>query len=694
MIAAPYAMGAAARAPRATRSILEIMAELPSGTMPMGASGNVLGLSWDELGVYLARELGQQNEKERNANHALRDQLYSDGGCRFMCGVIDKVFKDPDVKAKRKEWVPYARFTNPLKRIINKISTVYARPAKRSVKSGDDSYQKLLKAIRMDESMLQLSRLLNLHRALLVGFRIRRTSSGELQPVMDIATPANVRALCHPNDDKLVVGWLVRTCYKPVRASSDTPIWNLWTDHERVGLRDDLSVISSSYVVHGLGVNPWTPVTLSPPQAGFWPGEEGEDLVAARIAVWMQGILMLKESKSATKQPVLSGDGAAMARGQAADSENPIELADGQQVTTIDMSMDLDLFRDTADHVTNHAALDYGMTEAAMNNQGVQSAEARELMLQPLYEIRDQQQVPLREFERTYAFKMAAICKVDAPAMQFDAEGFELEFGNEKMKLEPAKEQELFEKRRAAGLTSTVKFMCESRPGLEPEDAQLEIEENIKQETLRNELMRPLQQISGSMGANTPDGAEGTMLQPAADDARPKYAVGDIVVATVDHKPGMSGMTGTITIANEGTPPYYAVRFDDQAAIPGDHKWLAENELRSVGAAGERTDSMRAPQATAGGAGTVATTPDATTDVQKQALNGAQILAVVELIKSVVSGAIPREAGVNTLRVSLQIDAAEAERLLGPEGFEPKASSPRPAPNVLSTGGPPEDSAA
>jgi hypothetical protein len=626
MIAAPYAMGATARAPGGTRSILEIMAELPSGAMPMGADG-VLKLSWDELGVHLGRELGKLEEKERNANHALRDQLYSDGGCRYMCGVIDKVFKDPDVKQKRKEWVPYARFTNPLKRIINKISTVYARPAKRSVKKGDDNYQALLTAIRMDESMLQLSRLLNLHRALLVGFRIRRAPSGELQPVLDIATPANVRALCHPNDDKLVVGWLVRTCYKPVRVSSDTPIWNLWTDHERVGLRDNLSVITSSYVEHKLGVNPWTPVTLSPPQSGFWPGEEGEDLVAARIAVWMQGVLMLKESKSATKQPVLSGDGSSMARGQAADSENPIELADGQQVTTIDMSMDLDLFRETADHVTNHAALDYGMSEAALNNQGVQSAEARELMLQPLYEIRDQQQTPLREFERALVVKMSAVCKVDAverPDMQFEPEGFELQFGNEKMKLEPAKEHELFEKRRSAALTSTVKFMCESRPGLEPAQAQLELEENIKQETLRNELMRPLQAISGSMGADTPDAAEGSTLRPVAGAEQPDV---------------------------------------DRSAAPAE------------------------PAA-------IATAPGATEDVQKQALNGAQILAVVELIKNVVSGAIPRESGVRTLRRSLQIDEAEAQGMLGPPGFKPTSPSSSPSPNVLLGGDPPEDSAA
>lgn len=519
-----YEAAPASTAPASPKSILAIMATLPSGTVPTGADGQVIPLSYDELGIYLGKQLGQQNEKERNAAHALRDELYRDGGCRYMCGVIDKIFKDPRVQELRREWVPFARFTNPLKRIINKISTVYARPAKRAVKNRDEQYQALLKAIRFDEQMLQLSRLLNLHRALLAGFRVRPLPDGSREPVMDIATPANARAVVHPNDDKLVIGWIIRTCYRPVRQSADTPVWMLWTDYERVGLRDDLSVISSTYMVHGLGVNPWVPVTLSPPQSGFWPGEEGQDLVAARIAVWMQGILMLKESKSATKQTVIMGDGTTTARGQSADSEVPTELQDGQSVQTVDMSMDLKMFEDASDHITHHAALDYGMSEAIVNNQGVQSAEARELMNEPLYELRDQQQTPLREFERRYVQVMAAVANVDLPeGERFDPAGWELQFGNAKIKLDPVKEQELFEKRRAACVTSTVKFMCETRD-ITPEDAQLEVEDNIKQETLRNELMRPLQAVSGSMAAQLPSDDVSVRVQPQPQPQSPNGA--------------------------------------------------------------------------------------------------------------------------------------------------------------------------
>lgn len=571
-----------------TRSIYEIMATLPSGTIPINPeTGLVMRLSPDELGAYIGKQLGQQGEKDRNAEHALRDQMYRDGGCQFMCSVIDKVFSDATVARKRKEWVPFARFTNPLKRIINKISTVYAKPASRSVTNRNEQYQALLEELCFDEQMLQLSRLLNLHRALLAGFRVRMLPDGTRQPVMDIATPANVRALTHPNDDKLVVGWIVRTCYKPARQSSDTPVWMLWTDHERVGLRDNMTVISTSYVEHKLGLNPWVPVTLGPPQSGFWPGEEGQDLVAARIAVWMQGILMLKESKSATKQTVIQGDGTAMARGQSADSEVPTEIQDGQSVQTVDMSMDLEMFQEAADHITNHAALDYGMSEAIVNNQGVQSAEARELMLEPLYEIRDQQQIPLREFEGRYCVVMAAVADVDLePERRFDATGFELTFGNAKLKLDPMKEHDLFLKRRMAGLTSTVKQMCSERPGLTEAEALVELMQNIDQETERNRLMRPLQEISGSMGADAPDasaGAGAAACPPmAGGESAARFAVGDRVRATVNHMPGMAGQVGAIAIVKPGEPPYYGVKFDDQAAFPGVHKWLAEDELAAA----------------------------------------------------------------------------------------------------------------
>lgn len=69
----------------------------------------------------------------------------------------------------------------------------------------------------------------------------------------------------------------------------------------------------------------------------------------------------------------------------------------------------------------------------------------------------------------------------------------------------------------------------------------------------------------------------------AADSATaPKFAVGERVESLVNHMDGMKGMAGTVSIANAGSPPYYGVKFDDQKAMPGVHKWLSEDEVRAA----------------------------------------------------------------------------------------------------------------
>ena len=224
-------------------------------------------------------------------------------------------------------------------------------------------------------------------------------------------------------------------------------------------------------------------------------------MVAGHIAIWVQNILLLKESKSATKQSVIGGDGTAMSRGQAADSETPLELADGQNVTTVDMSMDLSMFRDTADHVLHHLAQNYGMSPALIQHQGVQSAEARDLMRWPLKKFRRQQRTPMRRFEKHMATVMAAVCRVDMPELAFSADGWRMEFAESETPLDPISEMTLFEMRRKAGVDNTVLFLQRRFPGLATEDALKMIEENVAVETTRNILMRPLMQISGSMGA-------------------------------------------------------------------------------------------------------------------------------------------------------------------------------------------------
>lgn len=506
-----------------TPSIFEILSTLPSGKPSEK-------LRPEELSRYLAEVIGGDVDKTRNNRHALRDELYRDGGERHMCAVIDQLFEDNDIRRKRKAFIPYARFNNALKRMVNEMATTHSEPAVRKVANDTDSvYQLLLEAVRMDEHMLQVSRLANLHRALLVGFRVRIRPDGEREPVMDIATPANVRAILHPNDDSLVVAWAIRCGYRTARSLVDRPEWTVWTERESFHLRGDMSMIGESYQEHNLGVNPWVPLSLGPSCPGFWPGHEGEDMVAGHVAIWVQNILLLKESKSATKQTVLTGDGTALARGQSADSETALELADGQTAQTVDMAMDLSMFRDTADHVLQHLAQNYGMSPALINHQGVQSAEARDLMRIPLKEIRRQQQVPMRRFEFAFANVMSKVCAVDLPKFEFDPSTWRIEFAEAETPLDPLSEQTLFEKRRAAGLDNTRAFLRRKKPGMTDEEASDEIAANIEVEVERNVLMRPLMAMSGSLSAETapttePKPGPVPAADPPADAPDPAYA--------------------------------------------------------------------------------------------------------------------------------------------------------------------------
>lgn len=496
-------------------SILHVLSLLPDGTSPGP-------LDFEQLGAYLGRLYNTDAEKDRNKRHALRDELYRDGGDDYMKSVIHEQFRDQTVRELRQKWIRHAKFNNAIKRIVNELSTVYAEPAKRKVAAGDDKYQEALKAIWMDEQMLQVSRLLNLHRALLVGVRVRLKPNGKREPLIQVATPAIVRAVLHPNDAMEVVGWLIRTDYRTCGPGGtnvprqNQPIWTLWTDAESIQLREDLSVIATSYKTHPLGVVPWVPVSLSPPTPGFWPGMEGEDLVAAHVAIWMNNVLLMKESKSATKQAVLSGDTTTMARAQAADSEVPLEVPDGSSVSTLDMSMDLQPFRETSDHVLHHAGLNHGLSPGILDHQGVQSAEARELMRAPLKEQRKHQQIPLRRFEELFVVVLAAVLAADLPALAFKPDGFRVEFSEPEIVLSPADEHNLFEARRTAGLDNTVAMLMRLHPGMSEDEALELLEKNIEVEEIRQLAMRPMMAASGAAQGGTNNGGGVQAENPTA----------------------------------------------------------------------------------------------------------------------------------------------------------------------------------
>jgi hypothetical protein len=476
-----------------TVSVLEQLATLPSG-----APGTALAL--EEVGPYLRLHCDSQDEKDRNARHIERDAFYRDGGSKQICDLIDAVFEDREVRRLRKAMVPMARWQNALKRIVRELSTVYAAPAKRTV-AGDANqakYDALLERVQFDLQMQQVNRLLNLHRSLLVGFRVRELPDGTREPVVDIATPGTVRAVLHPNDPTVVVAWLIRTSFRSKRSTWErAPVWSLWSDHE-YGYLDEHMVPVAPFVEHGLGVNRWVPITFSPGVPGFWPGEEGEDLISAQKALALISVLLVKETKSTTKQTAFTGDTSNMRRGQPIESERPIEAPEGVNVTTFDWGTDPDSFIRPADHVLERLANNYGMSAALLRHEGTQSAEARELLRMPLRELRREQQPTFRAFEKRFAQVIAAVMQADDEDNSFAVDGWKIDFGEAQTPLTPDQEVSLFLKERGAGLDNTVDFLMRRNPDLDEEGAREAMGRNIEVETERVVLMKELIATSGS----------------------------------------------------------------------------------------------------------------------------------------------------------------------------------------------------
>lgn len=502
-----------------TVSILDALAMLPTGDRGVP-------LRLDEFGAYLrggdGANLLSDDEKRRNARHARRDRLYQDGGHADMRAFLHEMFI-PSIAEKLGRRVEVANFSNALKRVVGELSTVYARPARRTL--SDPAQQAKLDAVvdalDLDAQLAFANAMLNLHRALLVGPRVRKNADGSRTLVLDIATPSTVRAVANPLDTTQIVAWLISVDMPLARNPYDRkPAWVMWTDHEWCYLDENLEPIGASWTPHGLGVNRWVPLSYSANAIPrFWPGCEGEDLVAARMSEWLCDALMIKEAQSTTRIPVTSGDMSTAARGQSGDSEAPVHLPEGATITTVEIGTDPKAFIDVGDHALERVGNGYGLPMSVLTHQGAQSAEARVLLLAPVKERREKQIHIMRRFEARLIAVIARVCAVDLPALAFDPSGFRVDFSETQELLSRRDRLDVFEVERRLGVSNTIDFLMAENPDLDEPAAWEVLRRNIVIETARNLLMRPLQAIAGSLGAESPSPDVGRQ-QPPNDGPR------------------------------------------------------------------------------------------------------------------------------------------------------------------------------
>lgn len=503
-----------------TRSILEIITDSVNG--PTGAAAN-----WDDVSNWLAKTAFSEAECKERAKALRRQEFFQGNGDRFVSDVVNKVFKDPEVRDRRDIWVPIAKDCNVWKRIVQEKATVYNVPAIRRLKrpADQENFDEVARQCRLNGMAKRWNQWGALQNTLAVGFRVRTRFQGEKKPdkktpIVDVVSRSSFFVVAHPFDatECIAIGIRVSTA-RPEDSGPEKPeLWEVWTDHERFYCDGKGVVDKESVWDHDWPRMPWMLYSPDPPAGALIDHDTGSETDAAHVAVWFEKVCELKESASATKMLFVAGDTTREARDQAADTGAAIELKDGTSAYGVDMSVPLELFRNSGSHTFETTAANHGIAPNVLKHQGVQSAQARELMRAPLKELRREQEDYLRGFEREFVEIIAMVVARDLTELSFSTDGWSTDFQERATALDPKTEDEVFEGRRRLGLTSTVKEIMKRNPDFSREQAEQELLDNIADEFVRNVLMRPLQRVAGSMGAEQLDTATPTGTPPEPGD--------------------------------------------------------------------------------------------------------------------------------------------------------------------------------
>jgi len=478
-----------------TVSICQTLAALPGAE-----TGHAI--TWAEVSRHLRDEyLNNLDEKKRMERAAERQRLYQSGGDSAMEEMLGRVFKDPEVLAKRREWIEFGKYDNVLRKIVGDLATVYSTPASRVVGDEDanERYREVQRLCRQHEVMQRVNRMAILHRALVVMPRMELLPDGSWRPTIDVVTPAKFHAIRHPLYPTQLIGLIFENDFALAHPGRMGPKWTLITWHETAFIDGAGEVIQSSVKEHHLGRIPAVLFTIEPPDGRLLDDETGQDLVSAHKMAWFLRILHAKEAKSATLQPVVQGDVTRAMRDQADDSEIPLELPEGATVQTLNRVMPFESFLRSAQDVRETAGSNYGLAPTIMRGESTQSADARELMRLPLRELRLQQQIPFRDFERELAELQALVVSQKRGDLAFSLDGWSIDFADPQTPLGTAEALAVFEKELELGLNSIRAEIIRRNPDLTPAQAEAIEQAFIEHRTARMRLLREFQVLAGGM---------------------------------------------------------------------------------------------------------------------------------------------------------------------------------------------------
>lgn len=461
-------------------------------------------------------------ESERRRHAQLLDEFYQGGGDAEMEKVIDLLWTDPKNAERRKAILRAGldKYDNIIARIAGEKATVYNEPAMRRVANDtNDRYQAFLGLLNQDAIMRTLDATLAIHEDALLWYRVRQRPTGEREPVLEVLSPARFWAISHPKDSTLLVG-VIMDMRAPMARPED-PTFRVWTDDETFMMNSKCEIMGDR--------DPWPHgkmpgVLCSLSEPGTRPSLLAQrpalDLLSAQKQVRLQNLTLAKESVSATKNTVFSGDMSSAAMGQTSDTDADLLLPEGVTAQSIDRGIDTEQFRDNASHAADAAGANHGVPPTVRAQRDASSGAEIELRMLPIRKLREKRIPTFRRIEKRIAEIMAMVNSAyvvadesgepmlvegDFSQFTFSPEGWSIDYGEVQQVMTEAEKDATYETRKRLQLTDPITEEMRRNPDLRtPEEAEAVIQERIRRNTWFVVQQKELMAASGALGAAAP----------------------------------------------------------------------------------------------------------------------------------------------------------------------------------------------
>lgn len=476
------------------------MAESIYVTLGRFSDGTVRRLDDDGLHRAIHRwHPASRDETPRRQEIRKRIDLFKDRGRKHFEEAIKNVYRNPKSQEWRLKLVEYAEFQNVTKRVIREISTVYSEPAKRTVSGGSEKYIEFQEQVRYDNKLRAVNQYGNLTNDLLVWPVVK-----DDVPEMRVVTQDRMTVIPDPFNPLRPVMYVVDQIPNGLEIRVTDLHYLGMTEFEWVFLDKDWRVIKTEE--HGLGQMPALLWHRQEPDETILDWSSGKDLTSAHLAVALLNTMMIKHQKGGTRIPYATGDTSSVARGQTMDEEALLELGDGVSLNTLDLGADPASYIDATRAVIKQIAANYGIPESVfdLSYQATSGFEI-ELKRSGLREIRRDQILVFRPFEKRLAELWSAVLTKAASEWRYDMAGWAINFGEIDTPQEPAAKLEHWKKQEELGLANRIEMYLQLNPEMTPEQAEAAVRENMQ---LRKEWQSMFQPTAGLDDQNPEGGQE------------------------------------------------------------------------------------------------------------------------------------------------------------------------------------------